>query len=57
MTRDAPRWQFRQFEPGPDHLLGARGVAGCTGSGMLTVTLREFRARRLISGQEQRAQA
>lgn len=42
--RDAPRWQFRQFEPGPDHLLGV-AVLPAAGSGMLTVTLREFRAR------------
>jgi len=41
---DAARWQFRQFEIGPEHVL-ALAVLPTAGDGPLRVTLREFRAR------------
>jgi 4'-phosphopantetheinyl transferase len=53
--RDAPRWQFRQFEPSPEHLLGLAVLPGA-GSGELTVRQREFRVG-AGSGEEQRAQS
>ena len=55
---DAARWQFRQYEAGAEHVLGARGA--CRGAGDAIVLdgrrPRECRRPRDRSGQEERAQ-
>lgn len=52
---DAARWQFRQFDASPQHLLALAVLPGA-GREPLAVNLREFRAP-AGSGQEQRTQA